>query len=431
MKKRALLLALSLLLSFCLLACETAVTESEASEQSLLSDSESVVLDASDLENNSEAVFESSKEELWTGIYVMFKSGPSVAGVPSGTVIEDATKYKDYVSEHAEYNTYHCFSQLGEKEQWIYRILEYAFDNSYSNIWLDEKLLVDLEYTFWDILIMFTMDSPLAEQNIMPGQLPFTTALKDDDGNYVRNLNGSLFYVGTFFQNKQENKTEAIKKAREILDSMPNDLSDMEKAKWFYRYLGENVEYYNYGRYESAFYLYDALCKGASNCDGYTNAFSLLCNMSGIPCIEKVHHAEEGEEAGHTWAVICIDDVWYNVDCVSAKTEVEGNFPVWFYFGYSDERDPQTYEYASFIPECTEDLVEIDCAFEKDENQFVLDVWDVLKTGRDHVTVYSEKKMELSDFAKDFLLISVKRSYRINGWKMKSGYYYVFDFDVD
>ncbi|MBR6783468.1 MAG: hypothetical protein IKM32_02135 [Clostridia bacterium] len=423
--KSLLFLIIALLVSLNLVSCTffsgddaESQTASEASFESASESAESVASEA-------------SEEELWTGIYVIFREGRAVAGVPSGSVIEDATKYKDYVSENAKYNTYTYFSKLSEKEQWIYRIYEYAFDNNYSNIWFDEKLLEGLEINYAQIIYLLSMDSPLVEQNMDLSALPFTTALKDDNGDYVRDLSGTLVYVSTFFENKKENKTEALEKAQAIVDSLPEGLSDLEKARYFYEYLGKNVKYYEYGRYETSYYLYDALCKGASNCDGYANAFSALCNMAGVDCIEKIHFADEDEVAGHTWNAIRIDGVWYNVDAVASDEVSDAKTPIWFHFGFSDERSNYTYEYKTMTPECKDSLDEIDCVYEKNkENEFITDVMDVLlNSGRDYVLVYSEEKLELSDYVLGFLLLTSGRSYGYSGVMLGDGYYYVFYFE--
>jgi len=420
--KKTLILMLALFVSFNLVSC--VFSGSDGAESQMTSETPH--------ENDTSAVSEESKEELWSGVYVIFREGRMVAGVPSGSVIEDATAYKDYVSVNAKYNTYTYFSKLNEKEQWIYRIYEYAFDNNYSNIWFDEKLLEGLEHEYAEILYLLSLDSPLVEQNMDLSALPFTTALKDDNGDYVRDYNGVLIYVNTFFENKKENKTEALGKAQEIVGSLPEGLSDMEKAKYFYEYLGKNVEYYDYGIYETPYYLYDALCKGASNCDGYANAFSMLCNMAGIDCIEKIHFAEKNESAGHTWNAVCIDDVWYNVDATAAKEDQ--TMPVWFRFGFSDERlNYLEYkrEYASITPDCKGDYYEADYVYTKgDDRAFIADIVKILRdSDRDYVLVYSKNSLDLSESVLKQLMIKTGRQYRYIGMYLGDGYYSVFVFE--
>ena len=53
----------------------------------------------------------------------------------------------------------------------------------------------------------------------------------------------------------------------------------------------------------------------------------------------------------------------------------------------------------------------------------------LLNSGRDYVLVYSEEKLELSDYVLGFLLLTSGRSYGYSGVMLGDGYYYVFYFE--
>jgi hypothetical protein len=88
----------------------------------------------------------------------------------------------------------------------------------------------------------------------------------------------TVVFVEHFASERLQHKQEAIAKACQIVDRMPHELTQREKAEYFYDYLGENVVYE--GEIPAEEYLYSALCQGKTNCDGYANAFSVLCALA-------------------------------------------------------------------------------------------------------------------------------------------------------
>lgn len=59
-------------------------------------------------------------------------------------------------------------------------------------------------------------------------------------------------------------------------------------------------------------------------CDGYSEAFQLLMNMAGIPCVHVCAYPEDYDE-GHQWNKVQLDGVWYNVDLTWADTNGNRN----------------------------------------------------------------------------------------------------------
>ena len=118
-------------------------------------------------------------------------------------------------------------------------------------------------------------------------------------------------------------------KAKEILRQyVDSDMTEFEKAKAIYDYLGSYVTYddallsipNNRSQYAS-FTSYAALINGVAVCDGIASAFKLLCTIEGIECIEVVGAAKGG---GHAWNKIKVGNVWYGVDATWSRTNFEG-----------------------------------------------------------------------------------------------------------
>ena len=152
-------------------------------------------------------------------------------------------------------------------------------------------------------------------------------------------------------------RLQAVSKARQIVDVLPGDLSDREKSEYFFDYLGENVVYETDIPGEE--YLYTGLCEKRTNCDGYANAFALLCHMADIPCIE-INSDTPDDEEGHTWNAVYLEDKWVHVDATGAVDDVtsesENCREERVYFGFPDALLDERIEYADLVPSCLEGL---------------------------------------------------------------------------
>lgn len=116
--------------------------------------------------------------------------------------------------------------------------------------------------------------------------------------------------------------------ARSALRSIvSDDMTDVEKAHAIYDYVMWKVVYdrevLNVSSTEesvkyAAYYLegvFDAKASPFAVCDGIAKAYSLLCNIEGLPCVRISGTAgTDGSWGGHAWNKVCVDGLWYNVD---------------------------------------------------------------------------------------------------------------------
>lgn len=107
--------------------------------------------------------------------------------------------------------------------------------------------------------------------------------------------------------------------ARALLNRiLPEDASDLMKAELIYNYLIQYIQYDSnavslaesapatWPEYD-AYYLEGVFRNQKAVCDGIAKAYSLLCNIEGIPCVEVVG-------AGHAWNRVKLNNRWYVVD---------------------------------------------------------------------------------------------------------------------
>lgn len=122
-------------------------------------------------------------------------------------------------------------------------------------------------------------------------------------------------------------------KAKTILNKIiGNNMSDFEKALAIYDYICSTTTYdkrkFNQevmlDSYKTthipSFYLEGVFIKGLAVCDGFSKAFSLLCNMEGIDCIRIVGSAVQySSSENHAWNKVKINGEWYIVDTTWAE----------------------------------------------------------------------------------------------------------------
>ncbi|MCH5350417.1 MAG: hypothetical protein J1F39_00415 [Clostridiales bacterium] len=124
--------------------------------------------------------------------------------------------------------------------------------------------------------------------------------------------------------------------ARKVLRKIvTDDMTDAQKAHAIYDWIMWQVTYdtpattyRGVSENLSAYYLEGVFGDGVTPiggvvykpyavCDGMSKAYSLLCNMEGIPCIRipGLAGSDLRSAGGHAWNKVKIDGEWYIVDC--------------------------------------------------------------------------------------------------------------------
>lgn len=264
---------------------------------------------------------------------------------------------EEFDTEKIEYNIYRSdfhYSKLNEDEKFLYRCFEYALENGYPCIYVDD-LITPAANAFGKILSFLALDSPLLEQNLIYETGTFTTYY-DTDLSRQAKLDGVYLYIENSNPALWDGKLEAIKRAKEIVDSIPEGFGEVEKAKYLHKYTVENVEYHDYNSSDAVWqYLRDAVIDGKGNCDGSANMLSLLLNMAGIECFEKMH---TNNIVGHTWNMAKLDGIWYNIDATAQnKYQTEDmSFYIKRNFAFDDGIQKYLPDYNEIYPVVNEGL---------------------------------------------------------------------------
>ncbi|MBQ8827037.1 MAG: hypothetical protein IJ007_08090 [Oscillospiraceae bacterium] len=96
--------------------------------------------------------------------------------------------------------------------------------------------------------------------------------------------------------------------ADEIMLGISEDMTDYEKLKFFHDYLILNCE--SSKDYEYGNTVYGALVEGKALCEGYSKAFSYLCNRVGIENMIVTGLTNEA----HMWNMVKVNGNWYHID---------------------------------------------------------------------------------------------------------------------
>lgn len=113
----------------------------------------------------------------------------------------------------------------------------------------------------------------------------------------------------TDFNDVKAKQTAIIEAANKI---QVNGFSRHEKVKSIHDYLANNLVYDNTIAEQNIFDSYGALVNGVCVCEGYAEAFKLLCDREGIPCVTVIG---TGNGGAHKWNMVQMEDgEWYTLD---------------------------------------------------------------------------------------------------------------------
>ncbi len=242
-------------------------------------------------------------------------------------------KLLEFEGKTEKYNGSTYYKLLSADDKVLYRAYLYAFENSFSCIYFPKELESKLSMQFKDTFQMLSLDSPLIEQNFYITTADFTCEVTNSFLYVFRKnaiMNGTRFIIDDFNDSSFELKMQALKRAQEITDKIPNKLSKLQKAHYLYSYITDNVTYINYTENTTPHYLFDALITGGSNCDGFANSISLLFNLAGIENYEVSFTGDGENEIGHTWNAFVINGRYYMLDATVDAGAPENKYELGF-----------------------------------------------------------------------------------------------------
>ncbi len=212
-------------------------------------------------------------------------------------------------------------SSLSEDEKYIYRtFLSDAGKQAYDQVKDSVKQITTRVELFTPLEESEVSDVVNAVYFDHPGYFWLDTSYK-----YYLDDSGKVGRIELKF-NIAEDKIKACKKkfnkaAKLILKEAKKLESNAEKEKYVHDYLLEHVSYVEGANLNQS--AYSALVNKESVCAGYARAFQYLMMKLGIACYYCVG---EANGVDHSWNIVIIDGIAYNVDVAWDDPE-SGNVP--------------------------------------------------------------------------------------------------------
>ena len=305
----------------------------------------------------------------------------------------------EYESQYPDCNGTWFRDQLSGEDLIIYNGFLYALENRFTHFLV---YVEDSDKDFSYIREYLSLDSPFLEQNYTHYEYIWKQPI-----NYVgKSISVSM---EQFTQKCWDMKMEALETCRQIVQNIPAEYqTQQEKMEYLYDYVCDHVEYVDYESTADESYFYDAVCKGQTLCDGYSNMLSLLFRMIGVECCEVIGRDEE-KLSGHTWVAAKLEGVFYNFDPTFEDTsEIPSDQRK--FFGFSDNLAGATFlEHEQLRPKCTDtsrDFVYADITVRSFTD------WDEVK----RIAALAEEKLEAGE---QTILVGVNKP-------LDSGMYDVF-----
>ncbi|MGM9635695.1 MAG: transglutaminase domain-containing protein [Candidatus Avispirillum sp.] len=312
----------------------------------------------------------------------------------------------DYESVYSAYNSYYYYDKLTPGEQLLYKAYEYASDNCFGCIFVDNAAIwypVD----HYKIGKYLSFDSAVVSQglwaennfNSNAGSIRVFDCIEITNtdktfGSITTEKEGYRTVINSFSKLSQSRRAESIEAARNIVKNAPDIHDELERARYLYITLCDNITYDN--DYDGNDGLYDALINHIGQCDGFSNALSLIYNIAGITCAEKGTYY-------NTWVSFCADGVWYNADptydCHQSRKSIFGIKPrsLIMGFGYSDAYTEVQYGYEDVAPECTGNTLLANCrGVDTDEIENIMDV--MLRSIAENSNLYGYVQISKDDY---------------------------------
>ncbi|SFU88981.1 Transglutaminase-like superfamily protein [Clostridium sp. DSM 8431] len=215
-----------------------------------------------------------------------------------------------YESPYKDASASYYKDKLTDEESELYNIFVYAYEHNYTNIeyYSSNENLGD---SYKKIVQCICAENPFIDWN--------------QEYSYTYG-SGHYKFKSSQLDKKDVNlKVQAYDKAKEILKSMPEGGSSYDKASWIYNYIVNNVRYVNNSdTYLSGnpSFIYDALMGQETQCTGFSDTMTMMCNLAGVECITVCGQTNEG----HAWNLVNIDGNFYYCDA-TGDSVIKSNVP--------------------------------------------------------------------------------------------------------
>ena len=139
----------------------------------------------------------------------------------------------------------------------------------------------------------------------------------DENSNYLYNDDNKITDVKPKYKctkEQFEKKNKTLYAAADKVVANAKNYTAYDKIRYFHDYLIKKCTYTVTGA--DIYSAYGCLVNGKAVCEGYSKAFSILCQRAGIASVLVSGTAtnNQGNTEGHMWNKVLFGKAWYNVD---------------------------------------------------------------------------------------------------------------------
>ena len=243
---------------------------------------------------------------------------------------------------------------LPESFREIYPFLDYAYMHSYSRVCIPTDSFPYSDFSAgWRYLpLTYNVNNERLSANL--------AAVFDlEDGRKLQYITIVINGMDRFGRGSEYQ--EAMAAAQALAAGVPEGSSQQETALYLYRWLTENVSFYEGDYYGGEWdLLYDALIRRQTVCAGYVEALDVLFNLAGIDCFMVGGSLYVNEYwSSHVWNAANVDGEYYLFDAT-----LDAGVPAsdYRFFGVSEDTMQAVYPRMllggseKYCPPCLRDL---------------------------------------------------------------------------
>lgn len=137
------------------------------------------------------------------------------------------------------------------------------------------------------------------------------------------------------------------------------DMTDLQKETVIHDYIVTHTEYSISGNPDTLASAESVLISGYGQCQGYTEAMSLLLALSGITSrvVSGTARGSDDADVAHAWNQVLINDVWYHVDVTwDDPIPDTGDYAAHVYLNRSDDFMKLDHTWSDLFPICPIDF---------------------------------------------------------------------------
>ncbi|WP_049681534.1 TerD family protein [Peribacillus loiseleuriae] len=161
----------------------------------------------------------------------------------------------------------------------------------------------------------------------------------------ISHLNGhNTINLTMEYRTTKEQELVVDRKIKEIIQTIPMNLSPLEKVKAVHDFIVQSVEY---DQTLTEYTAYAALIKRRTVCQGYAQLAYRLLNEVSIESIiihGEAQTRQTGKRGLHAWNMVKIDGEWYHMDC-TWDDPIGSNQIHYDYFLISDSKTRETHSW--------------------------------------------------------------------------------------